>query len=269
MPQPIFRFAPSPTGYMHLGNAYSALLNEKMAREDGGRLLLRIEDIDHMRCRPEFVRAIYDDLQWLGISFEPEVRVQSQHFDLYREIVQTLAGHGLAYRCKCTRRDLQKAKAVALDPEGQPLYPGNCRHSSPSAETEVAWRIDMERALAAVGRPLFMEEQGRDFPVDPTVWGDVIIARKDIGTSYHLSVVADDALQGVTDIVRGEELLAVTSIHRILQELLGYPAPRYHHHKHIKHDDGRKLSKSAGDTTLRELRVQGVTAVQLRAMLGF
>jgi glutamyl-Q tRNA(Asp) synthetase len=133
----------------------------------------------------------------------------------------------------------------------------------------VAWRIDMENALASVGKPLLMKEQGREIEVEPGAWGDVVLVRKDIGSSYHLSVVMDDAFQGVTDIVRGEELLAVTAIHRVLQELLGYPAPRYHHHRHIKHDDGRKLSKSAGDTTLRELRTQGVTAAEVRAMLGF
>jgi glutamyl-Q tRNA(Asp) synthetase len=269
MPQPIFRFAPSPTGHMHLGNAYSALLNEKMARESGGRLLLRIEDIDHTRCKPEFVSAIVEDLQWLGIEFEPDMRVQSQHTGFYQDILKSLAARGLVYRCRCTRRDLQQMKAVRLDPEGQPLYPGTCRHTPPPAGAGVAWRIDMEKAVAAVRRPLSMNENGEILPANPMVWGDVVIARKDIGTSYHLSVVADDALQGVTDIVRGEELLGVTSVHRLLQELLGYRAPRYHHHKHIRHDDGRKLSKSAGDTTLEELRGQGVTAKGVRSMLCF
>jgi glutamyl-Q tRNA(Asp) synthetase len=269
MPQPVFRFAPSPTGHMHLGNAYSALLNEKMAQESGGRLLLRIEDIDHTRCRTEYVSGIHEDLQWLGVAFEPSVRVQSQHIGFYQGILKGLAAQGLVYRCRCTRRELQQRKAGAIDPEGQPLYPGSCRHTPPPNDAEVAWRLDMEKAVAAIGKPLFVEEQGQCLPVDPMAWGDVVVARKDIGTSYHLSVVADDALQGVTDVVRGEELLPVTSIHRVMQELLGYPTPRYHHHKHIKHDDGRKLSKSAGHTTLKELRAQGVTAADVRMMLGF
>jgi glutamyl-Q tRNA(Asp) synthetase len=269
MPQPIFRFAPSPTGYMHLGNAYSALLNEELARKAGGKLLLRIEDIDRTRCRPEYVSGLHDDLYWLGITFDPDVRVQSQHVEFYQQALQSLAARGLVYRCKCTRRELQQSRSISLDPEGQPLYPGTCRDNPPNPNADVAWRIDMEKALAAVGKPLLMKEQGREIEVEPGAWGDVVLARKDIGSSYHLSVVMDDAFQGVTDIVRGEELLAVTAIHRVLQELLGYPAPRYHHHRHIKHDDGRKLSKSAGDTTLRELRTQGVTAAEVRAMLGF
>jgi glutamyl-Q tRNA(Asp) synthetase len=254
---------------MHLGNAYSALLNEKMARERGGQLLLRIEDIDHTRCRPEFVSAIDEDLQWLGVEFEPDARVQSRHIGFYQELLKSLAARGLVYRCQCTRRDLQQVKAVRFDPEGQPLYAGTCRHAPPQAGMGVAWRIDMEKAFDAVRQPLFMSEKGEMLPVNPMAWGDVVIARKDIGTSYHLSVVSDDALQGVTDIVRGEELLGVTSIHRLLQELLGYPAPRYHHHDHIKHDNGRKLSKSSGDRTLKELRAKGMTAADVRSMLGF
>jgi glutamyl-Q tRNA(Asp) synthetase len=269
MPQPVFRFAPSPTGLMHLGNAYSALLNEKMARESGGRLLLRIEDIDHTRCKPEFVSAIVEDLQWLGIEFDPDVRVQSQHIGVYQELLKSLAARGLAYRCRCTRRDLQQVKAVRFDPEGQPLYPGTCRYAPPHTNADVAWRIDMEKAFDAVRQPLSMNEKGEILPANPMAWGDVVIARKDIGTSYHLSVVSDDALHGVTDIVRGEELLAVTSVHRLLQELLGYPAPRFHHHTHIRHDDGRKLSKSSGDRTLKELRAKGMTAADVRSMLGF
>lgn len=254
---------------MHLGNAYCALLNEKMAKESGGRLLLRIEDIDQTRCRPEFVQAIHEDIQWLGIAFEPDVRVQSHHIEFYRDIVRSLAQRGLAYRCGCTRRALQEAAAGGFDPDGQPVYPGTCRHDPPSADTEAAWRLDMETAIAAAGKALFMDEKGANLPVNPAAWGDVVVARKDIGTSYHLSVVADDALQGVTHVVRGEELRPAAAIHRLLQELLGYRAPIYHHHKHIKHEDGRKLSKSAGDTTLKALRRQGVSAADIRAMLGF
>jgi glutamyl-Q tRNA(Asp) synthetase len=269
MTQPVFRFAPSPTGRMHLGNAYSALLNEKMARESGGRLLLRIEDIDHTRCRPDYVSGIYQDMEWLGIGFEPEVRVQSQHIDFYQEKLSTLAARRLVYPCNCTRSDLRRNGMAALDPEGQPLYPGTCRRTPPPFGADAALRLDMAKAISAAGRLLYVQESGRTLPVDPSLWGDVVLARKDLGTSYHLSVVADDALQGVTDIVRGAELLGVTSIHRLLQEILGYPAPRYHHHKHIKADGGRKLSKSAGDMALHELRAQGVTAEDVRAMLGF
>jgi glutamyl-Q tRNA(Asp) synthetase len=269
MTQHVFRFAPSPTGRMHLGNAYSALLNEKMARESGGRLLLRIEDIDHTRCRPEFVSGIYQDMEWLGISFEPEVRVQSQHIDFYKEKLIFLAAHSLVYPCSCTRSDLRRNSSAALDPEGQPLYPGTCRHTPPPFGADAALRLDMARAVSAAGRPVYVQESGRTLLAKPSLWGDVVLARKDLGTSYHLSVVADDALQGVTDVVRGEELLGVTSIHRLLQEMLGYPAPRYHHHRHVKADGGRKLSKSAGDTTLLKLRAQGMTANDVRAMLGF
>jgi glutamyl-Q tRNA(Asp) synthetase len=269
MSQPVFRFAPSPTGYMHLGNAYSALLNEKLARQSGGKLLLRIEDIDHTRCQPKYVEGIYEDIQWLGILVEPDVRVQGQHPTFYRDILLTLTNRGLVYRCQCTRRQLQQTANGKCDPEGQPLYPGTCRQNPPPAGADVAWRLDMEKAIAEVDVPLFMTEKDDLLQANPMPWGEVVIARKDIGTSYHLSVVADDALQGVTDVVRGEELFGVSAIHRLLQELLGYPAPRYHHHKHIKHGDGRKLSKSAGDTTLKELRGQGVTAAQVRAMLGF
>jgi glutamyl-Q tRNA(Asp) synthetase len=269
MTQHIFRFAPSPTGRMHLGNVYSALLNEKMARERGGKLLLRIEDVDHTRCRQEYVDSLISDMDWIGIKFEPERRIQSQHIDFYKEILADLASRNLAYRCQCTRRELLRDGSARKDPEGQPVYPGTCRHSPPLPGASVAWRLDMSKAISAVGKPIYMQEAGGTVHVDPAAWGDVILARKDLETSYHLSVVADDALQGVTDIVRGEELLGVTSIHRLLQELLGYPAPRYHHHKHIKTDDGRKLSKSAGDTTLSDLRAQGMSAQDVRALLGF
>ncbi len=269
MTQQIFRFAPSPTGQMHLGNAYSALLNEKMAGELGGKLLLRIEDIDHTRCRQEYIDSLISDMDWLGIKFEPEPRAQSQHIDFYKKILSSLTSRNLTYRCRCTRRELMRDGSVRKDPEGQPLYSGICRHSPPPPHVNVAWRLDMAKAISVVGNPIYMRESGQTLQIDPAAWGDVVLARKDLGTSYHLSVVADDALQGVTDIVRGEELLGVTAIHRLLQELLGYPAPRYHHHQHIKTADGRKLSKSAGDTTLRDLRAQGMTAPEVRAMLGF
>lgn len=269
MAQPVFRFAPSPNGRLHLGHAYSALLNEKMAHEAGGRLLLRLEDIDTARCKPEFVKAAIADLEWLGIEFEKPPRIQSQHMADYGAALSRLQDMGLLYPCTCSRNPKTKAYAVNItDPDGVLLYPQTCRHRTPVGGPH-ALRLKMDEAMARLQEPLFKREDEGDWIVDPMEWGDVILARKEIGTSYHLSVVVDDALQGVTRIVRGRDMEAATSIHRLLQELLKLPHPVYHHHDLLLTDAGRKLSKSASDPSLADLRAEGHTPAKIRRMLGF
>jgi glutamyl-Q tRNA(Asp) synthetase len=278
---PVFRFAPSPNGFLHLGHALSALLNADRAKAAGGRLLLRIEDIDATRCRPEYEAAIYKDLAWLGIAWEQPVRRQSGHYDDYRSALAQLDSLGLIYPSFESRAEIARM-AVGRDPDGAPLYAGDAK-IMPAAEREqrtkagepYALRLDMSAALARTG-PLTWHETGGvghdgetgTITANPKVWGDVILARKETPTSYHLSVVLDDAAQGVTDVVRGRDLFPSTSVHRLLQALLGLPAPRYHHHRLIVGEDGGKLSKSTSATGLRELRARGVTAVQIRKLAG-
>jgi glutamyl-Q tRNA(Asp) synthetase len=288
MPPPVFRFAPSPNGFLHLGHARSALLNFDLARRSGGRLLLRIEDIDATRCRPEYEAAIYEDLAWLGIVWEQPVRRQSDHFALYREAAERLAREGLLYpafesRAEISRLVGEKDRAGnwPRDPDGAPLYPGTARRMSP-AERErrlhsgapYALRLDMAAALARTGA-LSWTEQGTgpdgetgEVAARPGQWGDVILARKDTPTSYHLSVVVDDALQGVTHVVRGQDLFRATSVHRLLQALLGLPQPVYRHHPLVLDEDGRKLAKSTRATALRALRAAGTTAAEVRRLVG-
>jgi glutamyl-Q tRNA(Asp) synthetase len=278
---PVFRFAPSPNGYLHLGHAYSALLNQEMARQAGGRLLLRIEDIDLTRCRTEYEQAIYDDLEWLGLEWETPVRRQSEHFDDYASALGKLIKAGLVYPSWMTRSEAARlANSSQTDPQGVPLHPLIERDLdtaiiSPrlAGGNPSAWRLNMDRAQAAAPSPLDWTECGSGQSVttaaDPAAWGDVVIARKETPTSYHLSVVVDDALQGVTDVVRGLDLFAQTSIHRLLQELLGLPAPRYFHHKLIANRDGEKLAKSAASQPLRDLRRQGIASGDIRKALGF
>jgi len=288
--KPVFRFAPSPNGRLHLGHALSALSNEVLARQFGGRLLLRIEDIDVTRCRPEFVDGIMEDLAWLGIAFEPEVRCQSQHFEDYARALANLKVRGLIYPCFCSRQEIRAAVAAReaetgapwpRDPDGAPLYPGSCRALAPEeAEQRIAageahvLRLDMARAIAAAGTGLgytVFEPDGsrHDVAVVPERWGDVVLARKDVPTSYHLSVVVDDVLQGVTHVVRGRDLEAATDIHVVLQRLLGLPTPLYHFHRLLLDDDGRKLAKSRQSKSLAELREGGMTAAAIRHELGF
>ncbi|MBV8849576.1 MAG: tRNA glutamyl-Q(34) synthetase GluQRS [Methylobacteriaceae bacterium] len=281
--RPIFRFAPSPNGYLHLGHAYSALLNAKMARASGGRLLLRVEDIDIARCRPEHERAIYDDLAWLGVEWEQPVRRQSEHFADYAQALGVLRERGLIYPCFCTRGDISRAIAGRTDwprdPDGSPLYPGTCRHLDAAersarlaAGKRVAWRLDTAKAVDLVGGLSWSEFEtgnfGRELAAEPGAWGDVVLARRDVGTSYHISVVVDDAKQGVTDIVRGKDLFASTGMHRLLQVLLRLHAPRYHHHDLIIDANGHKLSKSRGSPTLRDLRASGMTSDDIRRAVG-
>ncbi|MDE5455357.1 tRNA glutamyl-Q(34) synthetase GluQRS [Bradyrhizobium sp. CSA112] len=288
MPPPVFRFAPSPNGYLHLGHAYSALLNFDLARRAGGRFLLRIEDIDAIRCRPEFEAAIYEDLAWLGISWETPVRRQSEHFARYREAVEKLAGLDLIYpsfesRAEIARLVVQREAGAPWprDPDGAPLYPGLAKSLSPEERSRLieqgmpyALRLDMAAARARANELTWIElGEGPDgetgvVNAHPENWGDVILARKETPTSYHLSVVVDDALQGVTDVVRGRDLFWSTSVHRLLQHLLGIPQPAYRHHLLIADAAGQKLSKSTDATGLRELRGQGATAADIRRMVG-
>jgi glutamyl-Q tRNA(Asp) synthetase len=288
--RPILRFAPSPTGALHLGHAYSALFTDRAARRLGGRFLLRIEDTDQTRCRLDHEAAIYDDLAWLGITWEEPVRRQSEHLSDYAQALQSLRARGLVYPCFASRKEIAEAvrgePSVPRDPDGTPLYPGLYRGADPqktaariAAGEPHALRLDMEKALAlalrANGGPLsflrFDDETGGTERVraDPARWGDVLLASRDRPASYHLAVVTDDARQGVTHVTRGADLLAATDIHRLLQILLGLPGPLYCHHRLILDPSGRKLAKSHNDTSLRSLRADGVTAEDIRARLGF
>ena len=278
MSRPAFRFAPSPNGRLHLGHAYSALLNEKMARHAGGRFLLRIEDIDTLRCTPELTQLMLADLAWLGLQWEEPVLRQSEHLADYHRAQQHLHDQGLLYPCFCSRQDIARRVSddAARDPEGQPLYPGACRRL-PKAERArrlargepSAWRIDMKRALAGLATPLFFREENSRATAHPQNWGDVVLVRKDIATSYHMAVVVDDARQGITHVVRGRDLFHATSIHRLLQHLLDLPAPAYVHHGLIDDGEGRKLSKSLGSRSLGDLRKEGASPADVRKVLGF
>ncbi|TAY18842.1 tRNA glutamyl-Q(34) synthetase GluQRS [Rhizobium leguminosarum] len=285
--KPVFRFAPSPNGPLHLGHALSALLNRDMAEAEQGRLLLRIEDIDQTRCTPEFEAGIHRDLEWLDISCESPVRRQSEHFPEYQAALHTLIERGLVYPAFLTRGEV-KARIVAYeatgepwprDPDGTPHYPANDRERPADEWRDMltsgkkhAWRLDMRKALDLIGELLFWTETGDgrtgEIAAEPDVWGDVILSRSDALSSYHLSVVIDDALQGVTHVVRGLDLFHATSVHRLLQVLLRLPQPVYHHHRLILDADGRKLSKSQGDSGLGELRARGMSGADIRRLVG-
>ncbi|WP_244548394.1 glutamate--tRNA ligase family protein [Bosea vaviloviae] len=321
--EPVFRFAPSPNGRLHLGHALSVLTNERLARKLGGRLLLRIEDIDVTRCKPEFEAGIREDLAWLGLRFDGAVRRQSEHFESYAEAVRGLQARRLVYPCFCSRQMIKRAvglhKAWPVDPDGAPLYPGTCRACGPAeAATRIRagephlLRLAMDRAIEVLDHGAFgrfrpnaknvidswsLEHCSREKPVptfsrnalggaadyvafdeagherrvvaQPVRWGDVVLARKEVPTSYHLSVVFDDALQGVTHVVRGRDLEAATDIHVVLQRLLGLPMPRYHFHPLLSDETGQKLAKSRLSESLADLRARGVTAGEIRAQLGF
>jgi glutamyl-Q tRNA(Asp) synthetase len=285
---PVFRFAPSPNGYLHLGHAYSALLNFDLARESGGTLLLRIEDIDATRCRPEYEEAIYEDLAWLGISWQQDVRRQSARFADYRAAMEKLEAMGLIYPSFESRSEIARLVAQReaggpwlRDPDGAPLYPGAAKARSPAERQRMiesgapyALRLDMAAAIARAGQ-LAWTEQGAGpggetgiVTARPEAWGDVILARKETPTSYHLSVVVDDALQGTSDVVRGQDLFWSTSVHRLLQQLLDLPQPAYRHHRLISDAAGQKLSKSGKATGLRELRDGGASPAEVRRLVG-
>lgn len=282
---PVFRFAPSPTGYLHLGHALSAGLNARLAQQRGGRLLLRIEDIDPTRRKPEHVAAIGEDLAWLGLVFAEPVLFQSTRMDAYREALAVLKRQRLVYPCFCSRRKLAEHHTslgpdYPRDPDGIPLYPGTCRALSAAAGLERiaqgedhAWRLDMQAALAIIDRPLAFQVEHDDGRTetrmaDPARWSDVVLARRETPTSYHLAVTVDDAHQGITHVVRGRDLEAATDIHRLLQALLGLPVPTYRFHPLLTAPDGRKLSKSDGAVALRDLRLAGLSPGEVWALTG-
>jgi glutamyl-Q tRNA(Asp) synthetase len=273
----VTRFAPSPTGHLHLGHAYSALLGWRAARKAGGRFLLRIEDIDRGRCRPEFTAAIVQDLARLGLDWDGEVRRQCEHLADYRAALDRLEALGLLYPCLCTRAaikaEMARADAAPHGAEG-PLYPGTCRDLAPAARAEriaagesFALRLDVAKAMALAG-PLWWEDDavGR-VAADPASHGDVVLARKDAPTSYHLAVTVDDARQGVTVVTRGEDLFAATHVHRLLQAVLELPVPRYRHHRLLTDAAGRRFAKRDRALTLQALRAAGHTPDEVRAMI--
>ena len=278
----VTRFAPSPTGYLHKGHAYSALTAWQAARENAGRFLLRIEDIDDTRCRPEFEAGILEDLAWLGLDWETPVRRQSDHLAEYQGVLDGLHARGLTYRCFRTRKEV--LDEIGRAPHGSGEGPdGAVFTGRPLAADEeaalvdqgkpFAWRLSLERARAELGDrwdALAFEEAGEGrIRARPETAGDVVLGRKDVGVAYHLAVVWDDALQGVSEVIRGRDLFEATHIQRLLQELLDLPAPRYRHHPLIIGPDGKRFAKRDRSQTLRELREAGVTPAALRAELGF
>lgn len=283
--RPVFRFAPSPNGALHLGHALSAFVGYERAMAAGGRFLLRIEDIDKGRTRPEFVAGIFEDLAWLGLTWEEPVAFQSRRMDAYRPAAHRLEDLGVLYPCFATRSEIDAAaRDGASDPDGAPLYPGLWKGRSEAevarrkaAGVPSALRIDMAAALRTAAKlgaaPLIFVELDADgtpqtVEAHPERWGDAVIVRKDVATSYHLAVTIDDAWQGVTHVTRGRDLYAATDLHRLLQVLLGLPEPVYHHHRLIVDDTGRKLAKSARDTSLKSLREAGATPADIRRLVG-
>jgi glutamyl-Q tRNA(Asp) synthetase len=270
----VTRFAPSPTGYLHLGHVRSALEGWRAAREAGGRFLLRLEDIDQTRCRDEFASAIIEDLTWLGLGWDGPIRRQSKHFADYRAALARLEAAGLLYPCFCTRREIQAEIARAGGaPQGEveAPYPGTCRHLGVAERAErrtlapdYALRLDVAAAMARTG-PLAWSEDGRRVEADPAALGVVVLARKEMPTSYHLAVTVDDALQGVTLVTRGADLFAATHIHRLLQALLGLPTPQYRHHPLLTDAEGRRLAKRDGALTIRAMRQAGMTPAEILA----
>ena len=281
MSRPLLRFAPSPNGFLHLGHALSALVTWHAAAQLGGTALLRIEDIDTARCKPEFTQSIFEDLEWLGLSWPEPVLVQSERFDIYAEAANRLRDMDLLYPCFCSRAEIAE-KATGTDPDGAPLYPGTCRHLTNAERIErlergdpVQFRLDTEAAVARTGvltytviGPTILDRPQIRY-ARPQRWGDVVLQRKDTPTSYHLSVVVDDAAQGITHVTRGRDLEAATDIHVLLQMLLGLPTPLYHFHRLLLGDDGEKLAKSKGSQSLKDLRAQGWTPDDVRRAVGF
>ena len=284
-PAPILRFAPSPNGRLHLGHAFSALFTARAAAALGGTFLLRIEDIDPARSKPEFDPGILEDLSWLGLEWPEPVLRQSARMPAYARAAEALKAKGLLYPCFCSRREIAAA-AAATDPDGAPLYPGTCRRLSQSEAAErlargepAQWRLKIDLAAEAAGPLTIAEAPARGLdalwaetasrPADPLRWGDAVLIRKEAPTSYHLSVVADDAAQGVTHVTRGLDLLAATDLHVLLQRLLGLPSPVYCHHRLLLDGQGEKLSKSKGSPSLMSLRERGEDAASVRCRLGF
>lgn len=283
---PVFRFAPSPNGELHLGHAFSALLNLKQAREAKGKCLLRIEDIDTVRCTPELEKQMLEDLEWIGFEWDEPPRRQSEHFDEYRETVDQLLATEIAYPSLLSRTEIRKTVAALRqsgepwpdDPDGAPVYPGKERTLSNAQKTKILAssqsfniRLDVSKALLRSGARLSWLETGtgkqQAIAANPARWGDVVLARKDVPASYHLCCVMDDARQGITHVTRGKDLYEATAVHVLLQSILGLPSPVYHHHALISGTDGRKLSKSEKSKSIRQLRLDGATSGHLRAML--
>ena len=275
----VTRFAPSPTGLLHLGHAHSALAGWHRARDACGRFLLRIEDIDQGRCRPEFEAAIPEDLAWLGLDWDGPVRRQSDHWGDYRATLAVLEGQGLVYPCFCTRREIQ-AEILAMQsaphgPDG-PLYPGTCRRLSPRLRAHrvaegrpYALRLDVSEASRRCGPLYWTDELAGEQPARPEMLGDVVLARKDTPTSYHLAVTVDDAIQGVDVVTRGRDLFDATHIHRLLQALLGFRVPVWRHHALLTDAAGRRLAKRTDAAAIRTLRAEGRSAAEVRALAGF
>jgi glutamyl-Q tRNA(Asp) synthetase len=282
--RPIFRFAPSPNGYLHLGHAFSALLNLKWARTAGGKMLLRIEDIDPERSRPHFEAALIEDLRWLGFAWDETPRRQSDHGPDYQAALESLTSRGFAYPCFCSRSDIGRICGSDAnwprDPDGAFLYPGTCRALGSAERTarivagaRGSIRLDMAAALNQMAQPLtyceFHEgEKGQSVVVEPQLWGDAMIGRRDTPASYHIACVLDDHAQGITDVARGVDLEPATGLHRLLQALLGLRTPRYRHHRLVLDNQGRKLSKSKASPSLRDLRARDVSAEAIRAELS-
>jgi glutamyl-Q tRNA(Asp) synthetase len=271
---PVLRFAPSPNGYLHLGHAYSALFTDFWARQMGGEFLLRLEDTDVTRCKPEFAEAIYEDLHWLGLSWPAPVMVQSTRMAAYAAAAKRLRRLGLLYECDCTRQEIA-ARSTGTDPDGAPLYDGRCRVHGLAGGRPVQTRLDLGKATDMTGPLSFTV--AAPTPLDrpqiryarPELWGDVVLQRKDVPTSYHLAVVVDDAAQAITHVTRGRDMEPSTDIHVLLQMLLGLQPPIYTFHRLILGEDGRKLSKSRDSPSLRDLRERGRTAESVRNTLGF
>ncbi|MBK18794.1 MAG: tRNA glutamyl-Q(34) synthetase GluQRS [Rhodospirillaceae bacterium] len=274
----VTRFAPSPTGYLHIGHAFSALFAYHKAKITEGRFILRIEDIDRTRCKPEFEDAILEDLSWLGIEWEEPVRRQSAHLDDYDKALDKLTELELIYPCFCTRGDIkaeiERAGGAPHGPEG-PVYPGTCRHLSTSEREKktlegepFALRIDSAKATDLTGTLNWFDQQSGQHAVELSAFGDVVLARKDIRTSYHLAVTVDDGLQGVTLITRGKDLADSTNIHRVLQSVLGYEMPTYHHHRILTDNTGKRFAKRDHSITLRALRKNGHSPEDIRRMVG-
>lgn len=273
----VTRFAPSPTGYLHLGHAYSALFAFDAARNVAGKFLLRIEDIDPVRCKPEFTEAIFEDLHWLGLMWEKPVRKQSEHLPDYAAALDKLRGVGVLYPCFCTRSEIaEEAARAGHAPHGVEgtIYPGTCRSLSGDQQAEklahhktANWRLDITKAQDITGPLTWHDCVKGVVTVKPEDFGDVVLARKDVPTSYHLSVTVDDHLQGVSLVTRGADLFRATDIHRLLQSLLGYEVPGYHHHALMTDETGRRFAKRDKAVTLRSLRAEGLTAEQVRARL--
>ncbi len=275
----VTRFAPSPTGYLHLGHAHSALVGWRTARAAGGRFLLRIEDLDGARCTPEFEAAILEDLAWLGLDWEAPPRRQSDHMADYAAALARLDAEGLLYPCFCTRKgiraEIERASQAPHGPDG-PLYPGTCRDLDADVREAhradgraYALRLDVAKAVASAGPLIWRDRERGALAADPAALGDVLLARKETATSYHLAVTLDDADQGITLVTRGEDLFHTTHVHRLLQALLGLPVPEWHHHGLITGPDGTRLAKRSDAHSIRALREAGKSPAEVRALAGF